>query len=620
MAIEKTLNTRLQMKYDSYANWTSTTLGDGKGAKFVLKAGEIGICYLPANYAENQVTGTTPPQILMKVGDGSSTFAQLPWISAKAADVYAWAKQANLPVTKDGTGNVVSGIAWDEATHGLKFTTLSVATTESFNQLAGRVQTIENTYATDTDLANAVAAINAEIAKKADKTYVDEELAKKVNVSDFNSFKTENTQVIENAVAGAEQAIVDAVGAITNAETFNDFASVEAALSEVAEGLEGAQIALQGIKNHATVDSFGDVMTEMAKYQLAGDYATKAEAQGYANAKDSAIAEAKKAGTDANAALEAYKTTNNAAVALKADQTALNAVSAVANAAATQAALNEEINRAKAAEKANADAIELLTNGVDQEKVDSVKDLIDYVEKHGPEVTKMKEDIAANTKAISDEASRADTEEKRLAGLIKDNADAISALNAADGKVANAAYADKANSLTDAAKAEVKAVKVDNAAHADSADSADNAAKLGGVVAADYATKAYADQAEADAIASANANTANVIKNYYTKTEANAAFMDATETGNAIDAKISALNLAATYEPIGAETRAKAYADGLAGNYATAAQGAKADSALQSVEVGTGLKVSAKANNKQTIEIDTDVVFVFNCGSSTTVM
>ena len=128
--------------------------------------------------------------------------------------------------------------------------------------------------------------------------------------------------------------------------------------------------------------------------------------------------------------------------------------------------------------------------------------------------------------------------------------------------------------------------------------------------------KAYADQAEADAISAANTNTANVIKNYYTKSEADAAFMDATETGNAIDAKITALNLDATYEPIGAETRAKSYADSLAGNYATAAQGTKADSALQAVEVGTGLKVSAKANNKQTIEIDDTVVFVFNCGDS----
>ena len=46
---------------------------------------------------------------------------------------------------------------------------------------------------------------------------------------------------------------------------------------------------IAAIKDHGTVDSFNDVMTEMAKYQLAGDYATKTEAQGYANAKDTAI-------------------------------------------------------------------------------------------------------------------------------------------------------------------------------------------------------------------------------------------------------------------------------------------------------------------------------------------
>ena len=43
MATEKVLNTRIQLKYDSYANWTSSTLGDNKGANFVLKAGVIGI-------------------------------------------------------------------------------------------------------------------------------------------------------------------------------------------------------------------------------------------------------------------------------------------------------------------------------------------------------------------------------------------------------------------------------------------------------------------------------------------------------------------------------------------------------------------------------------------------
>ena len=290
-------------------------------------------------------------------------------------------------------------------------------------QLANRVTTIENTYATDAELAAAVEAINGAIALKADKTYVDDELGKKVNVSDFNTFKSENTTAIGAAKSEA----------IAAAKT-----ETETQVNALCDGaVKSNADAIAGIKDHASVDSFADVMTEMAKYQLSGDYATKAEAQGYADAKDAAIAEAKKAGTDANAALEAYKTSNNAAVALKADQTALA----------------EEIERAKAAEKANADAITLLTNGVDQNKVDSVKDLIDYVEEHGPEVEQMQKDIAANTKAISDEATRADTEEKRLAGLIGDNAAAIAALNAADGKVANAEKADVASSLDDAAVA-----------------------------------------------------------------------------------------------------------------------------------------------------------------------
>ena len=595
MATEKILNTRVQLKYDSYANWTSTTLGEDKGANFILKTGEIGICYLPTGYSENQTIGSQPPQILFKVGNGTAKFSELPWASAKAADVYEWAKQASLPVTKVGNGNVVAAIEWDEATKGIKFTTASVATSEGMEQLANRVTTIENTYATDAELAAAVETINSAIALKADKTYVDEQLALKVNVSDFNTFKNENTAAIgaakEAAIAAAKSETETQVGALRD--------SVVKANTD----------AIAAIKDHASVDSFADVMTEMAKYQLSGDYATKAEAQSYANAKDSAIAEAKKAGTDAAAALEAYKTSNNAAVALKADQTALDAVSAVANAAATQTALTEEINRAKAAEKANADAIERLTNGVSQEEIDGVNDLINYVNLHGPVVNQMQKDIAANAKAVSNEATRADTEEKRLAGLIgtnaeniQKNADAIAALNAADGKVANASKADVASSLDDAAVAQVKAIVVDKSTDANTLDGHDST---------------YFATAEQGAKADTAVQPA-VLNDYYTKSEADAEFMNNGE----VDAKIAALDLANTYDAKGAaataEANAIAHADGLAVNYATAAQGAKADSALQ--EITTTANNGLKVTNKNQIDIDTNVVFVFNCGDSQTIM
>jgi hypothetical protein len=50
-------------------------------------------------------------------------------------------------------------------------------------------------------------------------------------------------------------------------------------------------------------------------------------------------------------------------------------------------ALTAEITRAQKAEKANADAIALLTNGADPDVIDGVNDLIKYVGDHGSEVT-----------------------------------------------------------------------------------------------------------------------------------------------------------------------------------------------------------------------------------------
>lgn len=93
MAI-KTLNTRIQLKYDTLAHWQSEATA-GKGALLVLKKGELGIVEVPTGSSTEQ---TTPPAILFKVGDGVTKFKDLPWTSALAADVYAWAKKANPDV------------------------------------------------------------------------------------------------------------------------------------------------------------------------------------------------------------------------------------------------------------------------------------------------------------------------------------------------------------------------------------------------------------------------------------------------------------------------------------------------------------------------------------------
>lgn len=85
---DKTLKTRIKLKYDTLANWQVA------GATVVLLKGEVAVCEIPTGSTAEQ---TTPPAVLFKVGDGVKTFAQLPWVSGLAADVYAWAKAPNKP-------------------------------------------------------------------------------------------------------------------------------------------------------------------------------------------------------------------------------------------------------------------------------------------------------------------------------------------------------------------------------------------------------------------------------------------------------------------------------------------------------------------------------------------
>ena len=83
---EKILNTRIQLRYDSFTNWK--TPNDGRGA--LLKKGELAVAYLAdAKTAATPDNGTHP--IMFKVGPGY--FNELPWASALAADVYGWAKK-----------------------------------------------------------------------------------------------------------------------------------------------------------------------------------------------------------------------------------------------------------------------------------------------------------------------------------------------------------------------------------------------------------------------------------------------------------------------------------------------------------------------------------------------
>lgn len=100
MADVKTLQTRLQLKYDTYANWSNDTK-EGQGANLVLLRGEIGICEIPSIIPAAQ----TAPTVLFKVGDGVKKFSELKWASALAGDVYSWAKAETVELYEEAITN-----------------------------------------------------------------------------------------------------------------------------------------------------------------------------------------------------------------------------------------------------------------------------------------------------------------------------------------------------------------------------------------------------------------------------------------------------------------------------------------------------------------------------------
>lgn len=81
----KEFKARLINKIDTYENWNTNNP--------VLLKGEIAIVDVPASTDVVQ----QEPAVLMKIGDGTKQFNDLPWISAKSADVYSWALSPTKP-------------------------------------------------------------------------------------------------------------------------------------------------------------------------------------------------------------------------------------------------------------------------------------------------------------------------------------------------------------------------------------------------------------------------------------------------------------------------------------------------------------------------------------------
>lgn len=283
-----------------------------------------------------------------------------------------------------GNGNAVTDASYDEKTRKLTLTKGATYTTPSD---------------VDSQISNNVGDLKiGEESFETVKAYVDK--------------KTDGiaTDVAIEALTGRVTAAENDIDALQDDSHTHEN---KAELDKIASGDKakwdaeiGSAAAIALIKDGVSIDSFKDVENALAGKQPTGDYATKAEAQGYADAKDTAIAAAKKAGDDAQADVDALETKIGT---VPADKTVVEMISDA------QTAATYDDTQVKADIKANADAIGVLngsgegsvnkkitdafndfsTKVTDDAVVNSYKELIDWAATHGAEAAEMASAITA---------------------------------------------------------------------------------------------------------------------------------------------------------------------------------------------------------------------------------
>lgn len=365
---EKTFqNVRFQFKYDTYENWTTNNP--------VLKQGEVAF----ATVAENKDGVQNAPSVLIKVGDGTSDYKTLKFVSGLAADVYGWAKAENKPTYKaneiEGLADYISGEIQDTDTQ------YQLVKVDDYNyklqskELNGSWADVEN---------------GAIVIPKYDDTEVKGEI--------------EALEGLVGTTAVATQ-IANAIAALDLANTYEakgEAAKVQSALDAYKTSNNGV---IAAIKDGTSIDSFADVESALAGKQAVGDYATKAEAQGYANAKDEAIAAAKKSGDDAQADVDALTER------VSANENAIGVLNGTGEGSVSKT-VSDAIN-------------EFATRVSDDGIINTVKELIDYAATHGEDFSELVGDVDANTKAIATLNGDSST----VGSVAKTVADAIAAEN-----------------------------------------------------------------------------------------------------------------------------------------------------------------------------------------------
>ena len=560
MAIEKILNTRVINKHDSLTNWNSSSLK--------LKDGEIALAYVETTKPDGHGGSYTIPTYLMKVGIEGKTFSELEWLAAPASDVYAWAKLEN-PTIAQLPSNLKTAIENLQSAVGDGG---SVA-----ESIANAINLLDSETTGSGTIVKSVVQTDGKVSVEMGTLSADE--IPTLTVSKLSDFET-------------------AVATKVESYGYETIANVNAYKEEVAEALDG-KVAKDGDKVLTTND-----LTNELKGQYDAAYTHSQVAHAPADAQANIIESVKVNGealtiidkaVDVTVPTKVSDLENDSAylvaadIANKADKATTLAGYGIGD-AYTKDEVDGEIEGA-----INTFVSAYITS--DGGAIDKLQEIANWIDSDKNGAADIITDIEANADGIENLGERMDAAEDAIEAIDnhshenKTVIDGITAEKVAAWDGAEAAAKGHADGLNTAMNVRVEALEAIDHEHA-------NKALL------DTYTQTETDLADAVSKKHSHSFVDSDVEDAIAKKH-NHTFVES-ELNKIVDGDVAKWNEA--------EQNAKDYADSLASNYATAEQGGKADSALQ--EITTTENGGLKVTNKNQIDIDENIIFVFDCGDS----